>query len=105
MTSEQHYTVKVQGHVHFTDSRDLDVEYKVPYTVEPKDLLDYIKKMIEEDNKDFENELESSSASCESSFYGIESYDHESHDQIYWEKGDEIIVDGEYLTPKEVTNE
>jgi len=95
--NKKHYTVKVQGHVHFTDSRNLDVEYKVPYTVEPEDLLEYINKMVQEDNKYFEDELESPSASCESSFYGIESYDHESYEEIYWEKGDDLMVDGEYL--------
>ena len=97
MTSEQHYTVRVQGHIHFTDSRDLDVEYEVPNTVKLEDLLEYINERVQEDNKYFEDELESPSAGCESSFYGIESYDHESYDQIYWEKGDKIIVDGEYL--------
>tara|TARA_B100000287_G_scaffold173829_1_gene164004 strand:- start:567 stop:884 length:318 start_codon:yes stop_codon:yes gene_type:complete len=105
MTSEKHYTVKVKGHVHFTDSRDLDVEYEVPYTVKPEDLLEYINERVQKDNKSFEDELESPSASCESSFYDIQSYDHESYDQIYWEKGDEIMVDGEYLTPVEVTND
>ena len=98
--SEKHYTVQVTGHVHFTDSRNFDVEYEVPYSVKPEDLLEYINERVQEDNKYFEDELESPSAGCESSFYGIESYDHESHDQIYWEKGqDEILVDGEYLTP------
>ena len=99
MTSEQHYTVKVQGITRCTESRNFDAEYDVPYTVKPEDLLEYIKEQVEAEDLRLERDSYSlsPSASFESSFYGIESYDHESYDQIYWEEGDDLMVDGDYL--------
>ena len=99
MTSEQHYTVKVKGTTRTTESRNYDAEYDVPYTVKPEDLLDYIKEQVEAEDLRLQRDYYSvsPSASFESSFYGIESYDHESYEEIYWEEGDDLIVDGEYL--------
>ena len=94
-----HYTVQVQGITHCTESRNFDAEYKVPNTVKLEDLLDYIKEQVEAEDLRLEKDSYalSPSASFESSFYGIESYDHESYDQIYWEEGDDLMVDGDYL--------
>ena len=94
-----HYTVQVQGITHCTESRNFDAEYKVPNTVKLEDLLDYIKEQVEAEDLRLERDSYSlsPSASFESSFYGIESYDHESYDQIYWEEGDDLMVDGDYL--------
>ncbi len=102
--SEKHYTVRVTGTTHITESRDLDVEFKVPSTVKLENLLDYIKEQVEAE--DLRNERDSYSlsptASYESSVHGIESHDHESYEEIYWEEdwegeGGKMIVDGEYL--------
>jgi len=105
MTSEQHYTVRVKGHTHYTYSRDLDVEYLVPNTVEPKDLLDYIKERVKAEDKVLEEELDSPTSSCESSIYRIDSNNYESESELFWEEGDDLMLNGDYLTPEEVTDE
>ena len=99
----EHYTVKVQGTTRITESRNFDAEYDVPYTVKPEDLLDYIKEQVEAEDLRLERDSYSLSptASFESSFYGIESDDHESYEEIDWEEGGKMIVDGEYFSKEE----
>ncbi len=97
--SEKHYKVKVIGTTHTTESRSFDAEYDVPYTVKPENLLEYIKEQVEAEDLRLERDSYSLSptASFESSVHGIESYDHESYEEIYWEEGDTLMVtvDGE----------
>lgn len=95
----RYYTVKVKGTTRTTESRNFDAEYDVPYTVKLENLLDYIKEQVEAEDLRLERDSYSlhPTASFESSFYGIESDDHESYEEIYWEEGGKMIVDGEYL--------
>ena len=99
----EYYTVQVQGTTHTTVSMNFDAEYKVPYTVKLENLLEYVKEQVKAE--DLRNETDSYSLypppSFESSVHGVESYDHESYEEIYWEedwegKGGKMIVDGEY---------
>ena len=95
----EYYTVKVKGTTLITESTNFDAEYVVPYTVKPENLLDYIQEQVEAEDLRLETDSYAlhPTASFESSFYGVESDDHVSYEQIYWEEGDDLMLDGEYL--------